>query len=375
MNKGKLLAVTLAAVLMGAVACDGADGPDEAPMSGDPNRVTLTAEQVRSAGVRTQEVRLEAVAETRGVPAELASPDTASVTLGSVVEGRIEIVRVLPGDVVRAGQPLLEIHSHELTDALRDLRSAEARVAFAAGAAERSGALLEAGAVSREEVERRTAERAQAEAELERAREWVGHLSPSEDGRVVVRAPRDGTVFSVRASSGAAVLPGTELVSLGRTDVLWATGWVPERVGLAVRPGDPLELTLSALPGLRLQARVVQVGAMVDPVRRAVEVRVEVTDVPDGVRPGLFATMALPGGASVPRAILPESAVQRTTQGEVAFIEEAPGQYRPVPVSTVSLPDGRLGVTGLPEGQRVVVEGAYAVRSVMDGNFPSGGAS
>lgn len=369
------MAVLLAATLTVVGGCGGTEAPADAEAPVDSGQVILTPEQLVMAGVRTEDVKLEPVAETHGIPAQLASPDTASVTLGSVVEGRVEAVRVLSGDVVRAGHPLLEIHSHELTDALRDLRSAEARVAFTTAAAERSGALLEAGAVSREEVERRTADRTQAEADLERAREWVDHLSPSSDGLVVVRAPRDGTVFSVQVTGGTAVLPGTPLVSLGRTDVLWATGWVPERMGIAVRPGDALELTVGALPDVRLQARVVQVGAAVDPVRRAVEVRAEVTRVPEGVRPGLFVTMALPGGATEDRVILPASAVQRTVQGEVAFVEEAQGVFRPVQVSTVPLSDGRVGVTGLSDGQRVVVEGAYAVRSVMDGNAPSGGDS
>ena len=369
---GSRAAVVVATLL--AVGCARPESPSE-ELPADTDRVVLTAEQMRSMGVRVETVPLTAVSETRDVPALLTSPDTASATVGSVVEGRVASVLVLPGDRVREGQPLLRIHSHELTDAIRDLHASEASLAYAAAAAERSEALLAAGAVSREEVERRTAERSQILAEVERAREWVEHLSPSEEGLVVVTAPREGTVFSVSVTPGAVVLPGAELVSLGRTDVLWAVGWLPERAAVAVRPGDAVEIFLPAVPGVRIGARVIQVGAAVDPVRRAVEVRAEVVDLPEGVRPGMFATMALPVGAEASRVVLPSSAVQRTAEGEIVFVEEEPGVFRAVAVSSVPVSNGRVAVEGLPEDARVVVEGAYAVRSVFDGNSPAGGDS
>jgi RND family efflux transporter MFP subunit len=339
------------------------------------DRVVLSQEQIASAGVVAELARSESVSAIFEVPAMLASPDTASATIGSVVEGRVASIAVLPGDAVSEGQELMRVHSHELTDAVRDLRATEARLIYASAAAQRSEALLAAGAVSREEVERRTSDRAALEADLTRGLEWVEHLSPSEDGLVVVRAPRSGSVFSVLVTTGQAVLPGEPLVAIGRTDVLWATGWVPETQSVRLAAGDPIQLTIPALPGLRIPARVVQVGAAVDPDRRAVEVRAELSGVPDGVRPGSFATMLLPSGPGSRQVVLPSSAVQRTAGGEVVFVEERPGVYRAVSVSAVPLDESRVGVTGVPDGARVVVSGAYALRSVLDGNAAQEGAS
>jgi cobalt-zinc-cadmium efflux system membrane fusion protein len=293
--------------------------------------------------------------------------------VGSLVEGRVESVAVLPGDEVAEGAPLVYLHSHELTDALRDLAAAEARLAFAEAALGRSDELLQAGAVSREETERRRSERDALAADVARANEWIEHLSPDTEGHVVLRAPRAGVVFEVMAHPGAGVTPGDPLVTLGRTDILWVTGWMPERESLHVAPGDEVAVRFEALPDHDVRAHVVRMGGAVDPVRRAVEVRAELTWVPRGIRPGAFATLLLPSSAMELRAIVPADAVQRMAGGEMVFVEEGPGLFRPVPVTSYTLPDGRVVVEGLHEGQRVVVEGAYVIRSAMEATSEDGG--
>lgn len=367
------IAIVAAGLLTAGCGSGEAPAQEEAPQ--EQGGVALTPDQVATAEIRVASVHLQEITGAQQVPAMLASPDTASVTIGSVVEGRVASVLVLPGDRVQEGQALLRIHSHELTDALRDLRSSEARLDYVVAAADRSDQLFAAGAVSREEVERRTAERVQVEADVDRAREWVEHLSPSEDGLVVVRATRAGTVFSVAVVDGTAVLPGMELVSLGRTDVLWATGWIPERLDTVVQPGDSVDVSVGGLSIAPIRAHVVQVGGAVDLARRAIAIRAELRSVPPTVRPGMFATLTIPTGSAELRVVLPGEAVQRTGGGEVVFVEESPGRYIAVPVATVPLVGGQVGVSGLTEGQRVVVDGAYAVRSVLEGNVPAGGDS
>lgn len=363
---GAGLALILAATL-GAVAC----GPGQEPAPASPpapeGTVRLTPAQLEAADVQITPVTLVPVAETVEVPGTIVSPDTATSRVGSIVEGRVESVRVLPGDVVTRGQELMRIHSHELTDALRDLRAAEANLAYSDAAVGRTRDLLEAGAISREESQRRQAENEAFRAELVRSQELVGHLSPSDDGAVVIRAPRAGTVFEVSAKPGSAVVAGSPLVEVGRTDVLWATGWVPEEEAVRLAAGDSVRVRVQAIPGSDIHGRVVRMGGVVDPLRRAVEIRAELANLPQGIRPGLFATVLVPSGPALPRAVLPAEAVQHTTAGDMVFLEEGSGLFRPTSVEVVVLPDGSLAVTGLGEGDRVVTVGAYAVRSAMEG--------
>ena len=354
------------AAVLGLAACRAAPPP---PAAGTlpAGTVILTPAQRDAARLALDTVRLSSVSSALVVPATLQSPDPARARVGSIVEGRVDAVRVLPGDHVAAGAPLLLIHSHELATAVRDYSAAEAEVTAAQAAYDRSARLLADEAVSLEEVERRLALLEQARAEFRRAREIVDHLSPSPEGDVTIRAPRAGTVFAVHVRAGEAVMPGTALVDLGDASVLWATGYVPEQAAVSLAPGAPVRLVLDAIPGDTIEGRVVRMGAAVDSLRRAVELRVRLERLPRGARPGMFASVLLPSGGRKDRAVLPEAAVQRMPDGEVVFVQETPGRYRARPVTAVALGNGQVAVDGLQAGLLVVTEGAYYVRAALEG--------
>jgi len=329
--------------------------------------VVLTPARLRTARLRVDTVALTTVSLPLRVPATVATPDLASARVGSIVEGRVDQVLVIPGDRVAAGAPLILIHSHELATAHRDYASAEAELTAARAAYDRSARLLKDEAVAQEEVERRAALLATAKAEFRRASEVVDHLHPSPQGDVTIRAPRGGVVFQVHVQAGEAVTPGSMLVDLGDPTQLWATGFVPENAAITVTPGSRVAVVIEAMPDDTVMALVVRSGGMVDSVRRAVTVRVALERVPKGVRPGMFASLVLPAGARAERVVLAEGAVQRMADGEVVFVQETPGRFRARPVKAQPLGDGRVAVEGLPAGVVVVTEGAYYVRAALEG--------
>jgi multidrug efflux pump subunit AcrA (membrane-fusion protein) len=102
---------------------------------------------------------------------------------------------------------------------------------------------------------------------------------------------------------------------------------------------------------------------MVDSLRRAVDVRVELASVPAGIKPGMFASLLLPAAEPADRVVLPADAVQRSADGDVVFVADGPTTFRLRPVQAEALPDGRMAVAGLPAGVPVVVRGAYALKS------------
>ena len=334
--------------------------------------VELSDAQLADAKIAFDTVRITDVAIPMAIPGMVDAADPGSAVAGSIVEGRVEQVYVIPGARVAAGDILVRIHSHELADARRDLVAAEAQERAARQAWERSARLLEARAVAREEVEAREAAWLAATGELARATEIVEHLHPvGED--VTIRAPVGGVVFNVTVRIGEAVLPGQPLVELGNDRTLWVTAWVPELAVPSLQPAATARVTLAAFPGDTFAARLVRLGGRVDPMRRAVDVRAALTSPPQGLRPGMFATLHLEAGPRQPRAVLPEEAVQRGEGGAAVFIADAPNRFRRVPVAdAVMLPDGMVAVSGLQEGMVVVGRGAYTVRAVLEADPEAG---
>jgi membrane fusion protein, heavy metal efflux system len=360
-------------LMLALLAACGTEPPPAEPAAVPAGTVMLDQAQQATARLARDTVRLVETALPLEVAGTVATADPASAHVGSIVEGRVVRIAVLPGARVRAGQVLVVIHSHELADAQRDLAAAQAMRVAAEAAWQRSSSLLASGAVSREEVERRTAARDAAAAEVTRASELVEHLHPLGNDVTVV-APADGTVFAVHTKVGEVVLPGTTLVDVGSPSRLWVTGWVPERAVPHLGTGTRVAVRLAAFPNDTFAGRVVSTVGALDAARRALDVRVALDRVPTGLVPGMFATITLDNAERAPRALLPSEAVQRTASGTGVFVDEGGGRFRFRPVaSAFALDSARVAVEGLPEGLVVVTTGAYRVRAALEALADGGG--
>ena len=358
--------VAMATALILGASCGGEAPPAESAEPVPEGLVRLSEAQMRVAAIASSPIEMAAVGQPVAVPGTVQPPDTAQAIVGSIVDGRVISVHVLPGDRVRSGATLVEIHSEELSTARRDLTAAEADQELHARSLERSEALLEAGAVALEEVERRRAEFQAAEAELERAREIVEHLYPTSRGNTSAVAPRAGTVFKVLARPGQAVLKGAPLVEMGSTDILWVTAFVPEHTASTLSVGDRVQVRFGSPPDAVASAHLVRSGDYVDPANRSVEMRFELDSIPRGVRAGSFAVVDVEEAEVIEGARLPQDVAVRMGGEDVVFLVEEPGLFRPWPVSVTPIREGWIAIQGIPPGAMVVTEGAYFLKSAME---------
>jgi len=353
-------------ILLSLLGCSEPEPMLDLPVSEPEGVVRLSEAQVRAAGIATARLETQSLRQSLRVPGSVGPPDTAQAVIGSIVEGRVARVHVLPGDRVRRGQVLVELHSHELSDAQQQLSAAKAEMSYNQNALGRAEQLFEAGAISRQELERREADFESARAEEERAIEMVEHLYPTPAGNVSAVAPRAGIVFTVHARPGQVALPGTPLVEMGSTSVLWITAFVPEGNSAALAPGDRVTVGFNSPPGASGTARLVRMGEYVDPTNRSVELRFELDSIPEGVRPGAFATVEIPSAAAFDGYELGQDAAVRMGEEDVVFVVEGPGLYRAVPVQVRPARDGTVAVQGIPESAEIVISGAYFLKSAME---------
>ncbi len=210
------------------------------------------------------------------VSAEARSRTRARFVVAAPVAGRLQRIRLRPGDRVSEGDPIatiaplpmdaaaIEASRSRVAAALAAERDAEARVRqareasrLAARALVRYQALESAGAVSRqqcEDLELNALMRAQdlvaAEARFRAAAAevWAARaaLPPHGDSGyaqgVVVRAPASGRVLVVAEESERVVAAGTVLLELGRDADLEIVAEVLSEDAVRVRRGAAVEL-------------------------------------------------------------------------------------------------------------------------------------
>ncbi len=350
---------------------------------------TFSAEAVRIAGLTVDTARTVPWQTTVTVPGRLMLDPQSLETIGSIVEGRITHTLVRVGDVVRAGQVLVLIHSHEIMDARSGLARAKAAVAaaeaerdLAVSAADRAHRLFDAKAMSRAEVERADVARRvalagydQAVAERQRVESLIDHLvgsgplpSEADEHDVLIRTPIAGIVTAREAQPGTVVLPGTPLVTVGSTDKLQLQMHLAESAAVGVAAGSTVRFTLTEDPAEVGEAVVTRVAPTVDTLTRTIEVIAQPKGKSKG-RAESFVQAEIMGQHGTPSLVVPAAAVQALEGDTVVFAAEKRGEglfVKAVPVRVARRATQRVEIAaGLSEGAAVVVKGAAIAKAEL----------
>lgn len=375
--------------LTSLLAACGGDAKHEAnaatPAAPVRDTATLSRESVDIAGFTFDTSRTVPWRSAVSAPARLMLDPGAVETIGSIVEGRITHVPVRVGDVVKAGDVLVMIHSHEIMDARSGLTRAKAQVTaaeaerrVAVAAAERAHRLIDAKAMSRAEVERADAARTAAEAMYDQAvaaRDYaqalVEHLvgtgptpANADDHDVLIRTPIGGVVISRDAQPGTVVLPGTPLVTVGDPQRLALQLRLSEEAARSVRVGTGLRFALTDDPTVRHDAVVTRVAPTVDTLTRTIEVLATPKGALRVGRAESFAQAEVLGAPGTPAVVVPASALQALEGDTVVIVAEPHGAALHVEAIPVRI--GRRAVdqvellSGVGVG-RVVIVGSAAI--------------
>ena len=345
--------------------------------------LSFTAQQVEHGGVRWAPVEASTMAATAELPGKLAANEDRTARMSAPAQGRVVTVHVQFGDRVVRDQPLVTLQSQEASAARADFAKASAELGsrraaanFAHANAERAERLLAAKAIARQGVERARADdelaRAaleQAQAEVDRARATLTQLGVnSASGAMVLSSPLDGIVLAREAVPGSVVDAGTPLVTVSDVTTLWLEVAATDRIAAGLAPGTRARFVVPAFPGDTFEARVQSVGGALDPATRTLPVRALVPNGARKLRPEMFASVLLEGGAPRLGVAVPDSAIQLLDERPVVFVAVPDGKggarFERREVEIGAKMAGRTQIVrGLRAGDLVVVNGAFAVKS------------
>jgi cobalt-zinc-cadmium efflux system membrane fusion protein len=341
----------------------GEEGQEEGVLAVDP-------EVLRDLKLTTFPAELRPGGEGVTAPGELKVDERAYAEVGSPIPARVVRLVAEPGQWVRRGQVLAELQSAELGRARADHAAARARADLARRTVERKRGLAEERIVSRGELQRAEADAAAAEAEVRAATAALAALgiegSRSGDlSRFALPSPLSGTVLERRAVQGQSADPSQTLFRIADLGRLWLVVQAPERDAVRVREGSAAEITLAALPGVKLRGTVDWVGREVDPHSRTIPVRIVLPNEGGRLKPGMFATAWIATGGEGENVVaVPATALQRMDDRWVVFLPRGQGRFEVRPVERGrDLGDEVAVLSGLRPGERVVDEGAFILRA------------
>ncbi len=331
----------------------------------DPNAETQGAGLQSSLRVRVAPVELVPLDSGENVTA-LVSADQRAL-LRAEVPGRVLERIAKRGDRVETNAPLLRLDSSRLELAQRSanasLASAQAELRQARRALERGRKLRAGDTISeaREDDLETGLERAAAQVELARA---ARDQAARDLADATLRAPFDGIVEAWQVDVGDFVQPATPVLTLVDLDRVRLRGGVTAAQAHTLRKGDSADALFSRLGRATRKATLESVGVVADPATGTYEVEFLLENPAGDLREGMVAGVRLPFAAGSPDATIPRQALVRTPLGMGVFVIDE-GELPRARLQIVTLgrsDDDRVAVLdGLREGQRVVVEGQFAL--------------
>lgn len=346
---------------------------DEPPHETLPKTVRVSPDVVAAAKIRTAPVVRDTLDAVLELPGEIASDPDKTADVSAPIAGRIERVAFAEGQTVAAHALLAVLRVPEIAEQQAAIGSLRARASAARSNANRLEALEKKGLAAAQEVADAKAQAAALESEARAAGERLRAIDPSASqaggARVEIRAPIAGTVVSRDAVIGQLADPQHPIARIVDMKEVWFLGRVFERDLARVRVGAKAEVTVNAYPDDRFRGTIEYVGRQIDPAARTVTARVRLDNADGRLRIGLFGTARISRGetqGSEARLVVPRDAVTDIGGKPVVFVQEPDGDFgvHEVVVGPSALDKTQI-FSGLREGENVVVDGVFTLKSLV----------
>ena len=338
-----------------------------------PRRVQLAEQVERDAQLRTAPIVREVLAVTLSLPGEIVVDPDKSARLASPIAGRIEDVRFREGSAVQKGAVLAVIRVPDLGRLRADQAASLARAKAARANATRLKQLLDQRLTSEQSYLDAVASAEALELGARAESEQLSALGLSGGGSspsaLTLRAPLSGIVVTRNAVVGQPVSAAEVLCEIAELSELWFLGRVFEKDLGKLKLNAAAEVQLNAYPEQRFQGVVEYIGRQVDQVARTVTARIRLTNRDDLLRVGLFGTAYVSTADTAmrePTLVVPRSALTEVFGKQVVFVRQADKDFE---LHEVTLGDSAAGkvqvLAGLREGEQVVVQGVFTLKSAV----------
>ena len=345
------------------------------------NRVALTEQQIREAGIALAEAKGGTLRRHFLAPGSLV-PDADHVARVSVRV--LATVAELPkklGDSVAQGEVVAVIESRDIAEAKSEYLAARVTDELRQTLFNRQKALVETRAVSENEFLRTQLAANEARIKLDGFRQklFALGLSASEIAdlpnqpqeslhRQFLRAPIAGRISERRVDLGGLIGregQESELFVIVNLDSIWVDLAVSPEDIASVREGLPIALRAIGSDGTA-SARIIFVSPLLDRETRNARVIASMPNPDHRWKPGTFVTAEVPLGDEPSKVIVPRKALQTIKGNPTLFVRDGDGfAARHVRTGREDDDDVEI-VSGLEPGETYAVANTFSLKAELE---------
>ena len=333
-------------------------------------KVEISDKVVADAHVRMEPAVQEVLVSKLSVPGEIVADPDKSARVTSPVAGRVEHIAFKEGDTVKKGDVLAIVRVPELGKARASQASTSSRATAARSNADRLRELADKGLAAKQDAVNAEVEASALSREAQAAQEQLGAIGSAVGGagsELALRAPISGVVTRRSAVVGQAVTAEDTIATIVDLREVWFLGRVYEKDLARIELGRTAAVATAAFPKEAFSGTVEYLGREADPGARTFSARIRLDNPRGLLRVGLFGTARIDttDGATEARVVVPRSAITEMDSKPVAFVKKGTSfEKRLVVLGAHDNRDIEI-VSGIDQGEAVVVDGTFNVKSVF----------
>lgn len=286
------------------------------------------------------------------------------------VGGPVSRVLVVPGEFVRAGQPLLEVSSPDYSQLLATYLKAKNTLRVASENYKRAQDLYAHHAIAQRDLLQAESDEVQAQADSNASTQAIKALGikdpdgtlqqPAAFSQIPLLAPISGEVVERLVSPGQVLQAGsTQAFTISNTSTVWVLANIYQADLAYIHRGDSVSVQTDAYPNA-FRGRISYISPALDPNTRTLQARIVVDNPGDKLKKDMYVTVSVTAGSIAKAIAVPDAAILRNDENEpFVYVESAPGQFGRREVEIGQSEAGKTQIlSGLTPGEKVVADGS-----------------
>lgn len=358
-------------------------------------QIILDEQQEQNAKIETEVLQNKIIQLKITVPAQFKAVNKFLDRIYAPVNGKVTKVLVDIGQIVKIGQPLIEIKSDaigqiqlEFLDTYimvnSEINQMTAQYNLSVQAYKRENILYHEGISSRAEYQVAYAQMLKDKANLDSLKIRKNELIKVYAQRVALyggnestilraamtkriypyitlRASKHGVVVFRKVNQGEIIEQNRELFNVADLSTIWLVGYAFEKDAPLLKVGQDVTGVFEEEQGEPVKGKLSYVASMLDPEKKTLEVIADIPNKDYFIKPNMYSEMIVDTG-TVNALAVPNTALQKYGDYTFAYVKVAPHTYEERRVETGQQNDKYSEVkSGLYLGDEVVSNGGFSL--------------
>ena len=328
---------------------------------------TLPADQMSHLQIYT--VAQAPLAHTLRLSGAVAYYGFRTAPVISQVGGPVSRVVVVPGEHVRAGQPLLYVSSPDFSISRSAYIKARDAFQLADRVYKRDQDLLAHRAIAQADLDQAESARAQAQADLQSSEQTLRVLGITDPDKLATSAPSPevpllaplgGEIVERICSPGQLLQAGaSQCFTLSDMSTVWVLINIYQNDLAQVRVGDEATINNESYPGV-VRGKIQYIAPSLDPTTRTVQARIESNNPGERLKKDMYVTALLRAGVIRNALLVPDTAVLRDSENmPYVYLQTGNNQFARRMVTIGESQGGKTQIErGLEAGDKIVGDGS-----------------